>query len=433
MTKPETIAPTTPVVGFDELGLSAEMLATLKKIDFTTPSDIQRVLIPVALSGRDCLGQAKTGTGKTAAFAIPMLEMVKAGAGVQALVLVPTRELAMQVDEHVRMIGRGHSLKTLLVYGGTRVRHNLERLKTQRDIVIGTPGRIIDLTGRGALSLSNVKMVVLDEVDRMLDIGFRDDIRRILRQVTGKHQTIFVSATIDDAIRRLAKTYMHEPAEINVSADRLTVEGIDQEFVTVDARRKVSTLLAYLKEVNPSLAIVFTRTKRTARVLGEKLQKAGISCLEIHGDLRQNRRASVMSAFRKGSIHVLVATDLAARGLDVMEISHIINYDIPEDPSIYVHRIGRTARMGKTGSAMTFVTREQGKELTAIEMLINTQLRARQMSNTLEPDAMPVPAPRSRSDQTDGPQTPTGAPPEAAEPAPARTLASRFPRRRRRR
>ncbi|RMF72632.1 MAG: DEAD/DEAH box helicase [Planctomycetota bacterium] len=410
--------------GFDALGLSNEMLATLKKIGFETPSPIQRELIPVALSGRDCIGQAKTGTGKTAAFSIPMLETVRPGAGVQALVLVPTRELAMQVDEHVRMLARRSPLKTLLVYGGTRVRHNLQRLKTQRDIIIGTPGRVLDLTGRGAMSLAQVKLVVLDEVDRMLDIGFRDDIRRILKQVTGKHQTIFVSATIDDAIRRLAKTYMSDPVEINVSADTLTVDQIDQEYVTVDPRHKFSVLLEYFKQENPSLAIVFTRTKRTARVLGQKLQKAGVKCLEIHGDLRQNRRSKVMSAFRKGRIHVLVATDLAARGLDVMDVSHIVNYDIPEDPAVYVHRIGRTARMGARGVATTFVTREQGKELTAIEMLINCELRRREMANAIDeaPESVATPAEESP------PQSPS---PPAAPPL-LRPTVRRASRRRRR-
>ena len=364
-------------VGFHELGLSAELLETLEKIGFRTPTDIQRELVPPALKGLDCLGQAKTGTGKTAAFAIPILERVKPGKGVQALVLVPTRELAMQVDEHVRMLGRRHPLKTLLVYGGTKIRHNLDRLKEdKRDIVVGTPGRVLDLMRRGALVLKDIKLAVLDEVDRMLDIGFRDDIRRILREVKGRHQTIFVSATIDDAIRRLARSYMHEPVEINVSSDKLTVDSVEQCCITVDPPQKFATLLGFLRIEKPSLAIVFTRTKRTAHDIATKLKRAGIRCMGIHGDLNQARRHRVLKAFRQGEIHVMVATDLASRGLDVMEISHIVNYDIPEDPSVYVHRVGRTARMGQYGYALTFVTRDQGAELTAIEMLINRELNS---------------------------------------------------------
>ncbi|WP_320046821.1 DEAD/DEAH box helicase [uncultured Ilyobacter sp.] len=360
---------------FADLGLSAELMETLESIGFHTPTDIQRELIPSALDGRDCLGQAKTGTGKTAAFAIPILERVKPGKGVQALVLVPTRELAMQVDEHVRMLGKRHPLKTLLVYGGTRIRGNLDRLKEdKRDIVVGTPGRVLDLIRRRALVLDNLKLAVLDEVDRMLDIGFRDDIRRILREIKGRHQTIFVSATIDDPIRRLARSFMHEPVEINVSSDKLTVDSIEQCFATVDPPQKFATLLGFLRVEEPSLVIVFTRTKRTAHEVSTKLKRAGIRCMGIHGDLNQSRRHRVLKAFRQGEIHVMVATDLASRGLDVMEVSHIVNYDIPEDASVYVHRVGRTARMGQSGYALTFVTRDQGNELTAIEMLINREL-----------------------------------------------------------
>lgn len=360
--------------GFDQFDLAPELLSTLRKLNFHTPTDIQRELIPHALRGDDCLGQAKTGTGKTAAFALPMLQRLEPGGGVQALVLVPTRELAQQVDEHVRMLGVNHPLKTLLVYGGTRIKHNLRKLKDNREIVVGTPGRVIDLMRRGVLDLSGIKIAVLDEVDRMLDIGFRDDIRRILKQVKGKHQTIFVSATINDEIRRLARSFMREPVEFDVSADKLTVDDVEQHYVSVAPQDKYQTLLGFLKHENPKLVIVFTNTKHSARRVADRLKRSGIRCKEIHGDLIQRHRERVMKSFRNADIQVLVATDLASRGLDVMEISHIVNYDIPEDSPVYVHRVGRTARMGNTGCAITFVTHEQGKLLTEIEKLINKEL-----------------------------------------------------------
>ena len=374
MTTSEIAASEAVQTSFAELGLAPDLLAVLKKLGFHTPTDIQRELIPHALRGRDCLGQAKTGTGKTAAFALPMLQRLKPGGGFQGLVLVPTRELALQVDQHVRMLGENHPLKTLLVYGGTRIKHNLQRLKDKREIVVGTPGRVLDLIGRGALDLSKTKIAVLDEVDRMLDIGFRDDIRRILRQIKGKHQTIFVSATVTDDIRRLARTFMHEPAELDVSADTLTVDEVQQDFVSVHPQDKYQTLLGFLRHENPKLVIVFTNTKHAARRVAKRLKDSGINCKEIHGDLDQRRRERVMKSFRNAHIQVLVATDLASRGLDVMEISHIVNYDVPEEASGYVHRIGRTARMGQSGYALTFVTPEQGKLLTEIEKLINKEL-----------------------------------------------------------
>jgi len=363
-----------PSVTFQDLGLSDELLRALETLKFHTPSDIQRELIPHALRGADCLGQAKTGTGKTAAFGLPMLDRLEPGGGVQGLVLVPTRELASQVEKHIRQLGAKKRLRTLAMYGGTRISDQQAKLKSGTEIVIGTPGRVLDMMSRRMLILSKIRMVVLDEVDRMLDIGFRDDIRKILRGVKSKHQTLFVSATIDDEIRRLARSFMHDPIEINVSEDRLTVDDVEQDYVSVDPRDKFKTLLGFLKHEKPKLVIVFTRTKATARRIGEKLKRANVKCKEIHGDLVQKRRERVMDSFRKSQIQVLVATDLASRGLDVMEISHIVNYDIPDEAAVYVHRVGRTARMGHKGYAVTFVTPEQGPMLTEIEMLINKQL-----------------------------------------------------------
>ena len=379
------------------------MQRTLASIKFVNPSDIQRELIPPAMQGLDCLGQAKTGTGKTAAFAIPMIERVEPGAGMQALVLVPTRELALQVGEHVQMLSAAHPLRTLLAYGGTRVGTQLKALSDNPpEILVGTPGRVLDLMSRGALKFNNLRFAVLDEVDRMLDIGFRDDIRKILKAIHREHQTIFVSATINDEIRKLAKSFMRDPVEINVSADRLTVDEIEQDYVSVDPRDKYRTLLGFLRSENPKLVIVFTRTKHAARRVAEKLQHDGIKCMEIHGDLMQRKREKVLSSFRSGRIQALIATDLASRGLDVMEVSHIVNYDIPDDPSVYVHRIGRTARMGAQGYAVTFVAREDGKTLTEIEKLINRQLKrldadwvVTRAPDAVEAEAKPMPPRRS--------------------------------------
>jgi superfamily II DNA/RNA helicase len=415
------------------------LLAALEKAGFQTPTDIQRELIPPALAGRDCLGQARTGTGKTAAFTLPLLQRVNPGFGTQALVLVPTRELAAQVGEHVHMLSPQKPPRTLVVYGGTSIRSNLRELREGVDIVVGTPGRVLDLIQRGALDLHGVKLAVLDEVDRMLDIGFRDDIRRIMAKVARERQTIFVSATITDEIRRLAQGLMRDPVEIDVSADCLTANEIKQDYMSVDTRDKFEALRKFLERTAPHLAIVFTRTKRGASNVSRKLGRTNVACAEIHGDLAQGRRMRVLNDLRAGRLKVLVATDLASRGLDVTGVSHIVNYDIPVDPAVYVHRIGRTARMGNSGHALTLVTPEQGRELTEIEKLVNRELNrveacdlgqasvesARESSAIGAPSAVaPVPQRASL-----GEMTPTG----AAVNRRRRTLGARFPRSRRRR
>ncbi|MCG8507721.1 MAG: DEAD/DEAH box helicase [Rhodospirillales bacterium] len=282
--------------------------------------------------------------------------------------------MAAQVDDHVRQLGRGRPLRTVVILGGRKMREQISALRRKPEIAIGTPGRVLDLMRRKELNISGVKLAVLDEVDRMLDIGFRDDIRRILRGIEAKHQTIFVSATIDEEIDRLAKSFMTDPVEVNVSHDMLTVDNVHAGFVSVHHEDKFATLVGLLKHEAPSLAIVFTNTKHKARRVAQGLKREGIDCKEIHGDLVQERRERVMRSFRKQAVPVLVATDLAARGLDVMDISHIVNFDVPEDSSSYVHRIGRTARMGKTGHTVMFVTPEEGKFLTEIEKLINKEI-----------------------------------------------------------
>jgi ATP-dependent RNA helicase DeaD len=359
---------------FEELGVGPQILKSLRKIGYEKPSDIQRELIPRILSGRDVLGQARTGTGKTAAFGIPVLQRMDKSQPLQALCLAPTRELAVQVTGELRRLSEFTGLRCVAIYGGQRVQRQVHELGRKPHFVIGTPGRVMDMMGRGHLDISSIRMVILDEVDRMLDIGFRDDIRRILANIKTEHQTIFVSATFDDEIRTLARKYTRNPDEVNVSRDQITVGEVSQCFVTAERRDKDRLLKIVLEHDQPESTIVFTNTKHAARKVTQKLFNWGVDAVEIHGDLMQRKRDSVMERFRKHRIKVLVATDLASRGIDVHNVTHIINYDLPADVQVYVHRIGRTARMGAQGKAVSFVTREEGKLLTEIEMLINKQI-----------------------------------------------------------
>ncbi|HOW73751.1 MAG TPA: DEAD/DEAH box helicase [Phycisphaerae bacterium] len=366
---------------FAELGIEPPLLRALAKIGFVEPSEIQKQLIPVVLSGRDALGQARTGTGKTAAFGLSCMQMVNRDMGLQLLVLVPTRELAVQVAAELLRLSEFLGLRIVPVYGGQRIKSQLHSLGKKPCVVVGTPGRLIDLLERGALSLGDVRFVVLDEVDRMLDIGFRDDIRLILGKITSPHQTVFVSATLSDEIKRLAGQFTRDAVEVNVSRDEITVEEVTQVFIGVEPWDKFRLLQMVLEREQPKLAIVFCNTKRGVMKLAKRLHVEGIDAREIHGDLVQSKRERVMERFRKHNLHVLVATDLASRGIDVHGITHIVNYDIPVDPEAYVHRIGRTARMGSFGKAITFVTREQGKLLTEVEKLINLQITEERLEN----------------------------------------------------
>ena len=374
---------------FAALGVRPSVLRALAEAKFVTPSEIQALLIPRALAGVDILGQARTGTGKTAAFGIPLFNKLEKGKATQAIILVPTRELAVQVDSELKRIGQFTPLRTVPVYGGQKIAAQMKFLKHHPEIIIGTPGRVIDLLDRRIINFENIRFAILDEVDRMLDIGFRDDIRNILSRIKGvrrggdgaegendkpAHQTIFVSATISPEIEKLSRQYMREPVEklIAPGADeKPTVEKVEQYYLSVEPWDKYRLLKMLLEKENPDLAIVFCRTKRGAEKVAKRLHADGIECREIHGNLAQNKRDRVMKGFRNSKFDVLVATDLASRGIDVADISHIINFDVPEDPEAYVHRVGRTARMGAAGKAFMFVTREQGDELTKIESLIN--------------------------------------------------------------
>ena len=365
---------------FAKLGMEVRFLKALAKMGFVDPSEIQIEMIPLALDGKDILGQARTGTGKTAAFGLPILQQLDPAGRLQAICLAPTRELAVQVTAELRRLAEFADLHIVAVYGGQKVSTQLHLLGKKTHFVVGTPGRVIDFINRRVLDVHGLKFVVLDEVDRMLDIGFRDDINRVLGQVRVEHQTIFVSATIEGEIKRLSKQYMNGAVEVNVSRDRLTVEEVDQSYVTAESRDKFRLLTLVLREEKPPVCIVFCNTKAAARKLAKKLHDSGFNAAEIHGDLMQRKRDSVMEQFRRHKIQVLVATDLAARGIDVSSISHIFNYDVPPDPEVYVHRIGRTARMGARGVAISFVTREEGKQLTNVEILINRQIEERKVA-----------------------------------------------------
>jgi len=364
--------------GFSELGLSQASLKTLEEIGYESPSPIQEAFIPLAMEGGDCTGQARTGTGKTAAFVLPILESIDLDSPkTQALVLAPTRELSEQVALEAQKLSGEHRCRTAVFVGGRPIHKQLGELKKGVQLAVGTPGRVIDLLSRRALDLRNLKVVVLDEADRMLDIGFRPDIEKILRQCPDKRQTLLLSATMPPAVERLAKRYMTDPKRVDLSEDQLSAsDTIDQYYVTVDQDRKFRVLVQVLKQERPQQVLVFTRTKRGAEQLHKKFARKLDHVAMMNGDLPQHKRDQVMKRFRSGEIRMLIATDVVGRGIDVSSISHIVNYDIPEYHDDYVHRVGRTGRLSsdERGCAITFVTREQGDQLTSIEKRINQML-----------------------------------------------------------
>jgi ATP-dependent RNA helicase DeaD len=353
------------------------MHAALLAADYLEPTPVQAGFIPRALAGVDVMGQAQTGTGKTAAFAIPILERLqphRKGAEPQALILVPTRELAVQVRDECAKLAHERPAAVVAVYGGKPLRQQVEHLARGAEMVVGTPGRVLDLADRGSLRLDRLWVVVLDEADRMLDIGFRPDIEKILRRCPAARQTLLLSATIPPPVRRLAERYMRDPESLDFSPKNLAVETIEQFYFTVEPQRKFELLTRLLEREKPAQAIIFCRTKRGTDKVYQRLSRRHATVAAIHGDLPQSTRDHVMKAFRARKVDWLVATDVVGRGIDVTSISHIINYDIPQFCDDYVHRVGRTGRMGREGVAFTFVAPEEGSELTRIEMRINRLL-----------------------------------------------------------
>ena len=359
---------------FADLGLSEELVRGCEAAGFKHPTRIQAQLVTLALSRRDVLGQAKTGTGKTAAFALPLLQMVERGPSSQTIILAPTRELAIQIQQDFAQLGRYTDVRCVAIYGGQSISTQARKLEESPEIIVGTPGRVMDMMERGLLSLANVRFAVLDEVDRMFDIGFRDDIRQILRKCPTERQTIFVSATISGEIEELARKHMRDPEKLIVSAGSLTVDMVQQKYLTVQPWDKRRLLAHLLTHEEPALTLVFCRMKRTVDSVVEYLNRKNLEAHAIHGDMNQSQRNRVMDRLRHGRLEVLVASDLASRGIDVEGITHVVNYDLPEDPDIYVHRIGRTARAGRNGVAWSLVTPAQGGLLTEIELLINAEI-----------------------------------------------------------
>ncbi len=373
-----------PFDKFGELDLKKPTLRALQHMGYVAPTPIQSGTIPTIQRGIDVMGQARTGTGKTAAFMIPIVEGVaeceRSGSPL-ALVVVPTRELAVQARDETIKIARYYDLSIAACYGGKPIASQVEKIRKGVDVLIGTPGRIIDLSNRGALSLAQAHWVVLDEADRMLDVGFRPDVERILRLTPSNRQTLLFSATLAPPVVRLAKTYMKDPEKFDFSHEDVSSDTIEQYYITVDQDRKFDALVRLLEEENPRQAIVFCRTKRHVDVVARRLIGKFANVEAIHGDLPQTKRDRIMRDFRAEKIKILVATDIVGRGIDVSSVSHIVNYDVPQYCDDYVHRVGRAGRMGREGVAFTLVTAEEGAELTRIEIRINKLLERRELPN----------------------------------------------------
>lgn len=364
---------------FDALGLSAPILRAVKDAGYTEPTPIQRDAIPPAAKGRDVLGCAQTGTGKTAAFSLPLLQRVDELATddpcVRALVVTPTRELAAQIGESLTTYGKHlGDLWHTVIFGGVNEKPQIAELKKGVDVIVATPGRLLDLMNRGFVSLKKIDVFVLDEADRMLDMGFLPDVKRIVAKLPTKRQTLFFSATMPPEIRQLAESMLHDPVSVAVAPVSSTAERIEQHLYFVDKKNKRSLLAEVLGADSLERALVFSRTKHGANRIAQFLEKRGVSSAAIHGNKSQGARTRALDGFKSGSIRVLVATDIAARGIDVEGVSHVINFDLPNVPETYVHRIGRTARAGASGIALSFCDTEEREYLVDIERLIGRHL-----------------------------------------------------------
>jgi ATP-dependent RNA helicase DeaD len=362
---------------FTDFPLHTKVLQAISDMGFEEPSPIQEACISVVLSGKDVIGQAQTGTGKTAAFGIPVIEQISRDHKVQSLVLTPTRELAIQVSGELRRIAKHKRVYTLPIYGGQSIGHQIRALKQGVQVVIGTPGRVLDHLRRKTLQLDQVKVLVLDEADEMLDMGFIDDIEEIIKNIKSERQTLLFSATMPPEIKKLAQRYMKSPEHITINRGEVTVPLTDQVYYKVLERNKMENLCRIIDSEDIELGIVFCRTKKGVDELTESLQERGYLADGLHGDLSQAQRDKVMKAFRDSSIELLVATDVAARGIDVGNVTHVINYDIPQDPESYVHRIGRTGRAGRRGLAMTLVTPREMRLLRSIEKETKSKMETR--------------------------------------------------------
>lgn len=370
---------------FYELGISGPIQKAITDMGFEEASPIQEKAIPIALTGKDIIGQAQTGTGKTAAFGIPILERVDTSKPyVQAIVIAPTRELAIQVSEEINRLAKYMGVRSLPIYGGQSIDRQINALKKKPHIITGTPGRLIDHIQRKTLRLDRVSLVVLDEADEMLDMGFLEDIERIMKETPNDKQTLLFSATMPRPIQNLAEKFMKSPELIKIKAKEVTSPSVEQIYYEVNEREKFDVLSRLLDVENPELTVIFGRTKRRVDELSDALNKRGYNADGLHGDLNQRQRDVVMNKFREGNIDILVATDVAARGIDVSGVTHVYNFDIPQDPESYVHRIGRTGRAGKTGVATTFVTPREMGQLRAIEKASKGRIERKRIPTVAE-------------------------------------------------
>ncbi|MGP4107491.1 DEAD/DEAH box helicase [Virgibacillus sp. L01] len=361
---------------FNELSISQPIMTALEKMGFEEATPIQAETIPLAMQGNDVIGQAQTGTGKTAAFGIPMIEKIDTTQKkIQGLVVAPTRELANQVSEEIHRLGKNKGVRTMPVYGGQHMERQIRALKDGPHIVVATPGRLLDHMRRKTIRTDNVKTAVLDEADEMLNMGFIEDIRNILKNIPDGRQTLLFSATMPKEIRDIATNLMNSPKEVKVKSKEMTVTNIEQFFIEVPEKYKFDTLTNHLDINAPALAIVFSRTKKRVDEIAEGLQARGFRAEGIHGDLTQGKRTSVLNKFKNSRVEVLVATDVAARGLDISGVTHVYNFDIPQDPESYVHRIGRTGRAGRTGEAISFITPREIAHLQSIEKMTNSKMK----------------------------------------------------------
>jgi ATP-dependent RNA helicase DeaD len=380
---------------FADLRLSDDILAAVRAVGYDSPSPIQEQAIPPLLEGHDVIGQAQTGSGKTAAFGLPMLQYVDPEEhDVQGLVLTPTRELCIQVTQALRAYGKAKGIDVVAVFGGAPIRSQQAQLRAGGQVVVGTVGRVKDLISRHSLMLHACRFVVLDEADEMLDLGFLEDVERILSLTPSSRQTALFSATIPPEIRRLADQYLYDPVTIKVKTDTLTVDTVEQFALEVSGRDKNETLVKVLEAERPDQALVFVRTKIRCDQLFRLLRDRGMNVKALHGDMTQGARDGVMISFKDGRLPLLIATDVASRGLDISGISHVINFDVPTSPDVYVHRIGRTGRVGRSGRAITFYEPRQQREIQAIENHAGVKLSPWVKDAKVAP--MPVTAPPKR-------------------------------------
>jgi ATP-dependent RNA helicase RhlE len=368
-------------VSFDLFGFNRQINAGISAAGYDTPTPIQRRAIPLILAGRDVLGLAQTGTGKTAAFVLPILHHLFKGPRrkLRAIIISPTRELAEQTHMSIGALGRQTGLRSLTIYGGVGVQPQIRALRAGAEIAVACPGRLLDLMGQRVIDLKSIEILVLDEADRMFDMGFLPAIRRILSALPAQRQTLMFSATMPDEIRSLADEFLRHPATVELGDSR-PVETVGHAVYPVEQTRKAELLLAILRQSGSGQVLVFTRTKYRARKLAERLKKAGLPAASLQGNLSQNRRQEAMDSFRSGRVRVLVATDIAARGIDVSQITHVVNYDMPDTAIAYTHRIGRTGRMTRLGTALTFATQDDRPMIRAIERLLGYSLERRRLA-----------------------------------------------------